>query len=352
MPTATKHRVPLYVLLEYIAQRMPECDMILVHDDDLARIDEVCSSNETLRSDAVVHLLEKYQPKIEQVQFNGPCDSEYSSKTGADATRVAMFSEEYRRWGWPESSILREGIHKLKHLLSSTVPTQESPTTHHHPIANIPPPQYTPLPTSSDSRHPIYLPNFERPDRPTSPSVIVPPNMDNDESLAWFVAVDQDGSGQLSHEELRSALLNESGSLFSVSTVKYLMSVFDLDGSGEISFEEFCPLWNYVNQWRQMFDSFDIDQDGRIDAAELSQALALYNLRVGPRILDMLMKKYGRSPRNQHPRVHMDWEGFTCACIVVQQMCKLYERYSVGKSGPGQPQILRDDFLAAVISLP
>jgi len=62
-----------------------------------------------------------------------------------------------------------------------------------------------------------------------------------------------------------------------------------------------------------VFDSFDIDRDGRIDAAELGQALAHYkyasspnslvlsrsrtsiSLHVGQPILNMLVNKYGES---------------------------------------------------------
>jgi len=53
-----------------------------------------------------------------------------------------------------------------------------------------------------------------------------------------------------------------------------------------ISFEEFEPLWNYIIQLQQMFDSFGEDHDGRIDASELGRALAYYNLRVSPYIHD------------------------------------------------------------------
>lgn len=35
--------------LIWTAQRVPDCDMVLVHDDDLARIHEVCDSNVSRR---------------------------------------------------------------------------------------------------------------------------------------------------------------------------------------------------------------------------------------------------------------------------------------------------------------
>jgi hypothetical protein len=33
------------LLLTWAAQRAPDCDMVLVHDDDLARVDGICDTN-------------------------------------------------------------------------------------------------------------------------------------------------------------------------------------------------------------------------------------------------------------------------------------------------------------------
>jgi len=167
------------------------------------------------------------------------------------------------------------------------------------------------------------------------PPPVVTPTVDRDECLAWFQAVDQDGSGHISAEELQAALINNGGLSFSMTTVEYLMGIFDRDGSGTIGFEEFEPLWNYITQWRQMFDSFDADNDGTIDASELSRALAHYNLHVGTPILNTLVKKYGiKRSRNLHPshpaRTQMDLDHFVCACVVVRQMCDLYDKCSAG----------------------
>jgi len=195
--------------------------------------------------------------------------------------------------------------------------------------------------------------NTLRPQGNSTPSMIV-----QDECRAWFMAIDQNNDGSLSADELRSALLNNGGLRFSASTVKYLMSIFDSDGNGVITYEEFEPLWIYMIEWRQMFDSFDQDGDGRIDSEELGRALAHYHLRVGPHILDMLVRKYGivAPPRSRvsygqpygHPRPQMDLDSFVCASVIVRQMCDLYERCK----GGGRSQISRDDFLQSVIALP
>jgi hypothetical protein len=140
-----------------------------------------------------------------------------------------------------------------------------------------------------------------------------------------------------------------------------------------------------------MFESFDVDRNGKIDADELGRALAHYeyvqsldfsrsafkwpfSLRVGPTILDLLVKKYGESsplisrilgghvspkavappPRNRGPHYgappppQINMDRFVCACVVVRQMCQLYDQCS----GNGAAQISRDDFIKAVITLP
>jgi len=190
---------------------------------------------------------------------------------------------------------------------------------------------------------------------PQGPPPFVPRNAQQDECYSWFMAIDQDNSGEISPQELQHALIGDGGLKFSKSTVMYLMSIFDLDKSKGIGFKEFESLWNYITQWKQMFESFDIDRNGKINADELGRALAHYDLRVGLPVLDFLVKKYGDPPlRNRGPHhgppspPQIDLDHFVCACVVVRQMCQLYEQCS----GYGAAQISRDDFIRAVISLP
>ena len=108
-----------------------------------------------------------------------------------------------------------------------------------------------------------------------------------------------------------------------------------------------------------MFDSFDTDHDGRVGSTELGRALdhyrydrllprlrsptgTLLSTRVTPRILDMTMEKYCGPPRDgRRPGLGLDQ--FVCACMVIRQMCQLYERRS---------NVSRDEFLLAILALP
>lgn len=47
--------------------------------------------------------------------------------------------------------------------------------------------------------------------------------------------------------------------------------MFDGDRSGTIDLLEFDKLYNYINQWLQLFKTYDRDASGHIEEAELSQ---------------------------------------------------------------------------------
>ena len=59
----------------------------------------------------------------------------------------------------------------------------------------------------------------------------------------------------------------------SVVNVCLLAGMFDRDQSGTIELHEFQGLWNYLSQWRTLFDQFDRDRSGTIDAGELTTGL-------------------------------------------------------------------------------
>ena len=46
--------------------------------------------------------------------------------------------------------------------------------------------------------------------------------------------------------------------------------MFDRDGNGTISVNEFQELWNYINQWKGTFDRIDTNRSGSIESQELS----------------------------------------------------------------------------------
>lgn len=107
------------------------------------------------------------------------------------------------------------------------------------------------------------------------------------------------------------------------------MAMFDTDRSGTIGivhplvrflmcsmfagFQEFTGLWQYIKDWfvqplpgrlnidaqhsrQNVFRHFDKDRSGSIEGNELKDALAQFGYNLNPQLLQLLERKYGRSP--------------------------------------------------------
>lgn len=51
----------------------------------------------------------------------------------------------------------------------------------------------------------------------------------------------------------------------------YISGMFDRDHSGLVDIHEFDKLYAYINQWLQVFKTFDRDGSGHIEEQELAQ---------------------------------------------------------------------------------
>ncbi|KAL7056128.1 hypothetical protein AAHC03_020934 [Spirometra sp. Aus1] len=60
-----------------------------------------------------------------------------------------------------------------------------------------------------------------------------------------------------------------------------MISLFDRDNNGTIDINEFCQLFNYITQWKQLFEQHDRDRSGSIDLNEFRAALRHFRQRRG-----------------------------------------------------------------------
>ncbi|MCJ1313939.1 hypothetical protein MMC25_007619 [Agyrium rufum] len=170
-------------------------------------------------------------------------------------------------------------------------------------------------------------PSRPAPNRPPSRPPGVPGN--TDPSL-WplFKAVDKRGTGQLTEEELRAALVNGVSSSFDPHTVRMMIRMFDFNRNGTISFEEFCGLWGFLAAWRALFDRFDEDRSGSISFNEYSNALVSFGYHLSPNFVTMLYRAYDKQGTNQ-----MSFDIFVQSCISLKRMTDVFKKYDTDRDG-------------------
>lgn len=148
---------------------------------------------------------------------------------------------------------------------------------------------------ASSSPYPPSSYGGSRPQAYTSHSG--PPPGADPQLWTWFVSVDRDGSGHINPVELQQALVNGDWTPFELDTVKLLMTIFDTDRSGAITYNEFVGLWKYIQDWQGVFRHFDADRSGSIDQGELARALANFGYNLNPHLLSTVVHKFGECAR-------------------------------------------------------
>ena len=99
-----------------------------------------------------------------------------------------------------------------------------------------------------------------------------------DDIRSLFGGYDKDGSGKITKSEVAAAMSGRNGNL-SYSDVNFMMRTLDIDGSDDVSFDEFLTMAILCQggedlselQIKQLFKAFDTDGDGVLSADELKQ---------------------------------------------------------------------------------
>jgi len=170
----------------------------------------------------------------------------------------------------------------------------------------------------------------------------------------WFTSVDTDRSGSITAPELERALINGDWTPFDLDTVKLLMSMFDTDRSGTITFNEFAGLWKYIKDWQNVFKHFDRDRSGSIDGRELQDALRQFGYNLSPSLVSLVERKYdvkaSTTMGTGMPEPGIGFDRFVRACVVVKQLTEAFGAHDTDHDG--WIQINYDQFMQTVLSLP
>lgn len=201
-----------------------------------------------------------------------------------------------------------------------------------------PPPQnygYGPRPTHAAQNRPPPQSHPYHQHPPPAPS-----SDDPQQLYPLFCAANVSKTGALTESELGSALVNGDYSAFDPNTVKMMVRMFDRNGDGTITFDEFVSLWRYLAAWRELFDRFDEDRSGRISLDEFEKALIAFGYRLSRTFVRVLFATFEGKGRRRashggpfSAKGGMSFDLFVQACISLKRMTDVFKRYDDDRDG-------------------
>ncbi|GMH29406.1 hypothetical protein Nepgr_031249 [Nepenthes gracilis] len=161
--------------------------------------------------------------------------------------------------------------------------------------------------------------------------------------IACFQVADQDGSGLIDDKELQRALSSYNQS-FSLRTVHLLMNEFTNTNSRKIGPKEFISLFYGLQSWRAIFERFDRDRSGKIDASELREALLSLGFAMSPVVVDMLVSKFDKTGGKNNA---IEYDNFIECCLTVKGLTERFKRRDTAYSGSAT--FTYEDFMLTVL---
>jgi len=134
---------------------------------------------------------------------------------------------------------------------------------------------------------------------------------------AWFRAIDRDGSGQVSANELAGIQFNQRP--IGMVVAQKLVKVFDKDMSGEIDFKEYAALHQFLTTMQNVFFQADEDRSGTIDAREIFSALTGAGFQLSFPTITACVNKFDTTRRG------LDFPTFLYLCAHLAHLRSIFE---------------------------
>ncbi|KAL2536117.1 putative calcium-binding protein CML48 [Forsythia ovata] len=160
-----------------------------------------------------------------------------------------------------------------------------------------------------------------------------------------FQMVDRNRNGYIEEKELLEAL-SWNYQRFSLRTLRLLIFLFKnpRDSSFKIGPKEFVEVWNCLGQWRAIFERFDRDRSGRIDAMELRDALYSLGYALPPSVLQVLISRYDHGSGR---RAELNFDSFVECGMIVKGLTEKFKDKDPHYTGSAT--LTYDTFMSMII---
>ncbi|XP_073145213.1 probable calcium-binding protein CML48 [Henckelia pumila] len=161
-----------------------------------------------------------------------------------------------------------------------------------------------------------------------------------------FQMVDRNQNGYIEEMELQQAL-TWNYQKFSLRTLRLIIFLFR--NRGESSFrigpKEFAEVWSCLGQWRAIFERFDRDRSGKIDATELRDALYSLGFALPPSVLQLLISRYDDSSGRR--KIELNFDCFVESGMIVKGLTEKFKEKDPGYTGSAT--LTYDTFMSMLI---
>lgn len=122
------------------------------------------------------------------------------------------------------------------------------------------------------------------------------------------------------------------------------MYLFTNSNARKIGPKEFTAVFYSLQTWRSIFERFDRDHSGKIDSAELREALLSLGFAVSPVVLDLLVSKFDKSGGKNKA---IEYDNFIECCLTVKGLTEKFKEKD--KMYSGQATFSYEDFMLTVL---
>ncbi|CAM9576678.1 unnamed protein product [Lampetra planeri] len=104
---------------------------------------------------------------------------------------------------------------------------------------------------------------------------------------------------------------------FSMESCRVLVSLFDIDNSGQLGYEEFIHVWEFIKMSLNAYKMCDVDKSGTLSSTELPMALEHARFKVGKLMQRLIMMRFSE------PNLTISFDCFVCC------LAKMYAAFNI-----------------------